>query len=196
MAATNRIREIGQVLQSTARSNKYRLSFTWPYGVSGVSSLNEVDVICKSAVAPQRELGVIEVWNQGRKLVIPGDTAFDNTWSVDFYADETHTLRYDLIKWQVACDSFARNLHAGQPDAVFAELRVEQLDSAGNVSAQYTLHNCFPTAIGEITYSDDAENQPVEFNVTFAYTEWVVGKDEEDNFEPLTATENLTSFDV
>ncbi len=80
----NRIREIGNILNSTARANKYRLSFSWPVGMLGESSLSEVDVICKAAVAPQREIGIIEVWNQGRKLVIPGDTAFDNIWSVDF----------------------------------------------------------------------------------------------------------------
>lgn len=190
----NKIREIGQVLNSTARSNKYRLSFAWPVAMNGITTLAEVDIICKSAVAPQREIGIIEVWNQGRKLVIPGDTAFDNVWSVDFYADESHTLRYDMVKWQVACDNFHTNRHSGRPDLVYSDLRLEQLDSDGKVTAQYTLHNCFPTVVGEISYSDDAENTPVEFNITFSYTDWVLGIGEKDNYTPIEATKNATSL--
>ena len=187
---SNKIREIGQVLNSTARSNKYRLSFAWPMSFSGDSTLADVDVICKSATAPQREIGIIEVWNQGRKLVIPGDTAFDNAWAVDFYASENHQMRYDLVKWQVACDNFHKNTHSGKPEMIYADLRLEQLDSNGAVAAQYTLHNCFPTVVGEISYADDSENTPVEFNCTFSYTDWVLGIGEEDDFKTITPSKN------
>ncbi len=190
----SKIREIGNVLNATARSNKYRLSFAWPTGVTGETALSEVDIICKSAMAPQRELGIIEVWNQGRKLVIPGDTTFDNAWSVDFYLGESHKLRYDMVKWQNACDNFHKNLHSGEPAQIYSDLRLEQLDSGGNVSAQYTLHNCFPTVVGEITYADDSENTPVEFNITFSYTDWVLGQGEEDDYKSMTVTGNATGL--
>jgi hypothetical protein len=192
----NRIREIANILNSTARTNKYRLSFSYPTGVSGISNLAEVDVICKGTTAPGRELGVIEIWNQGRKHRIPGDTAYDGSWSVDFHADEEHTLRSDMVKWQTACDDFHRNVHAGLPNSVMTDLRLEQLDSAGNVSAQYTMHNSFPTTIGEITYGDDSADTPAEFNVTFSYTDWVLGSGEENDFTPHKATLNPTSFDA
>jgi len=191
---SNKIREIGQVLNATARSNKYRLSFAWPISFQGTSNLSDVDVICKSATAPQREVGVIELWNQGRKHVIPGDTAFDNSWSVDFYANENHQMRYDLVKWQNACDNFHKNKHSGLPSEIFADLRLEQLDSAGKVTAQYTLHNCFPTVVGEISYADDSENTPVEFNVTFSFTDWVLGIGEEDDYTILEPTKNPNSI--
>ena len=191
-----KIREIGSVLNAAGRANKYRLSFVWPTGVQGITSLKDVDVLCKSATAPQKEIGMIELWNQGRKLVIPGDTTFDNAWSVDFYLDESHTIRYDLLKWQTACDNFFKNTHAGKPESIFAELRIEQLDSAGNVSARYTLHEAFPSVIGEVTYGDDSENTVTEFNVTFAYTHWTTGDNEEDNFDPMKPTLNPTSYDA
>lgn len=190
----SKIREIQQVLGATARSNKYRVAFAFPRGVSGVTNLQEVDVIAKSATAPQKEIGMIELWNQGRKLVIPGDTAFDNAWNVDFYLTEDHSIRIDLLKWQQACDNFHENIHAGQPDAIYADLRIEQLDSAGNVSAQYTLHNCWPQVVGEITYGDDSSDTPAEFSVTFAYTDWVIGKGQKDECVPLNATKNETGL--
>ena len=192
--ATNKIREIEGVLGAAGRQNKYRFAFAWPKGIQGVSDLKEVDVLAKSTTAPERELGTIDLWNQGRKHVIPGDTAFSNTWTVDFYLGESHEIRYDMIKWQVACDNFHRNIHSGNPSAIFSDLRVEQLDSAMKVTAQYTLHNCFPTSVGEVSYSDDAENSVTEFSVTFSYTDFVLGSGEEDAWQPIEPTRNDTAL--
>ena len=192
--ATNKIREIESVLGTSGRANKYRFSFAWPRGLQGNTDLASVDVLAKATTAPERELGVIELWNQGRKHVIPGDTAFSNTWSVDFYLGENHSLRYDMIQWQVACDNFHKNLHTGNPSAIFADLRVEQLDSAQKVTAVYTLHNCFPMTVGEVSYGDDSENTPTEFNVTMSFTDFVIGVREEDDFTLITPTRNDTAL--
>ena len=99
-----------------------------------------------------------------------------------------------MVKWQNACDNFHKNIHSGVPAEIYADLRLEQLDSAGNVSAQYTIHNCFPTVVGELSYGDDSENTPVEFNITFSYTDWVLGIGEEDNYTPMTPTLNPTGL--
>ena len=191
---TNKIREIESVLNAAGRQNKYRFSFAWPRGLQGDTDLASVDVLAKATTAPEREIGVIELWNQGRKHVIPGDTAFTNSWSVDFYLGENHSLRYDMVKWQVACDNFHKNVHSGNPSAIFADLRVEQLDSAGKTVAQYTLHSCFPTTVGEVSYCDDSENSPTEFNCTFSYTDFVIGTGEEDNFTLINPTRNDTAL--
>jgi len=184
------IRELSSVLGATARANKYRVTFSFPPSVAGNTSLGDVDVLAKTAVAPQKEIGQIELWNQGRKLIIPGDTSFDNAWSVDFYLTEDHSLRYDLIKWADACDNFQKNKHSGNPRAIFTDLRVEQLDSAGNVTAQYTMHNCFPQTIGDISYGDDSADTPAEFNVVFAYSDWVTGTKEFSDYTIPKATKN------
>jgi hypothetical protein len=184
------INELSSILGSTARANKYRVSFTWPTGIQGSTNLKDVDVLAKGAAAPTRELGQIELWNQGRKLIIPGDTVYDNAWSVDFYLTEDHQLRYDMVKWMDACDNFQKNTHTGDPTQIFAELRLEQLDSAGNVTAQYTMHNAFPQTVGEIAYGADSADTPAEFNVMFAYSDWVTGTGEFSSETPKAATEN------
>ncbi len=190
----NKISEIGQTLGASGRGNKYRVSFAFPAAVSSSTSLADVDILAKSATAPQKEIGIIELWNQGRKAVIPGDTTFDNAWALDFYLSENHAIRIDILKWQQACDNFHTNVHSGQPDKIYADLRLEQLDSAGNVSAQYTLHNCWPSVVGEVSYGDDSENTVTEFNVTFTYTDWVIGIGEEDTCAPMNATKNETAL--
>lgn len=188
------IRELSSVLGASARANKYRVTFAYPSAVTGETSLAEVDVLAKTAIAPQKEIGQIELWNQGRKLIIPGDTTFDNAWAVDFYLTEDHKFRYDLIKWADACDNFQTNTHSGNPTAIFADLRLEQLDSAGNVTAQYTMHNCFPQTIGDVTYGDDTADTPAEFNVVFAYSDWVIGDKETSTYTPTPATKNDTAI--
>ena len=184
------IRDLQSTLKSGARANKYRVSFTFPAGVSGVTDLTDVDVLAKTATAPTREVGAIELWNQGRKLSIPGDTVFDGAWPVDFYLTENHQLRYDMIKWADACDNYQTNKHTGNPGSIFADLRLEQLDSAGEVSAQYTLHNCYPQSIGEISYGDDSADTVAEFNITFTYSDWVTGIGEFSEYTAPSATEN------
>jgi len=189
-----KIREIENVLGASGRQNKYRVSFAFPAAVSTATDLASVDILAKSTEAPQKEIGLIELWNQGRKLPIPGDTTFDNTWVVSFYLGENHAIRYDLLKWQDACDNFYTNIHTGDPSAVFSDLRIEQLDSAGKVTAQYTLHGCWPSVVGPVTYADDAENSPTEFEVTFTYSDWVVGTSEEPIYTPIQPTKNPTAL--
>jgi len=184
------IKELSAALGAGARANKYRVTFSFPSSVSGATALNEVDVLAKSATAPGKEVGQIEVWSQGRKLILPGDTTFDNAWSLSFYLQENHSFRLDMIKWADACDNFQENKHAGNPGSVLADLRVEQLDSAGKPVATYTLHNCFPQSIGEISYGDDSSDTIAEFDMTFAYSDWVIGNEESSSYEPKNASEN------
>jgi hypothetical protein len=107
------------------------------------SDLSQADVLCKATSFPSMTIGQIEVFNQGRKLVIPGDTSFSTTWDVTFYGTEDHALRKDLISWMVSADHFQKNTHSGNPNNILGELSVEQLDSAGNATVKYTFHNVF-----------------------------------------------------
>ncbi len=184
------IRELSTALGAGARANKYRVTFSFPSSVTGSTPLDQVDVLAKSATAPAKEIGQIEVFNQGRKLIIPGDTTFDNAWTVSFYLQENHSFRVDMIKWADACDNFQKNEHFGNPSAIFADLRVEQLDSAGNPTVTYTLHNCFPQSLGEVSYGDDSSDTIAEFDMTFAYSDWVIGKSELSGYDVKKSTEN------
>ncbi len=191
---SNKIREIESVLNAGGRANKYRVSFAWPAGFQGTSNLAEIDILARSALAPEKEIGTIDLWNQGRKHVIPGDTAYNNNWALDFYLSENHEFRLDMLKWQSSCDYFQRNLHTGLPGAIFVDLRVEQLDSAGKVTAVYTLHNAWPQVVSEVSYGDDQSDTILEFNVQFCYTDWVIGIGEFDDFNVIQPTRNPTAL--
>ena len=167
--------QLKQALGAVARPNKYRINFSIPAAVPVKSDLSNADVLCKATSFPSMTIGQIEVWNQGRKLPIPGDTSFTTTWNVTFYGTEDHALRKDLISWMIAADHFQTNTHSGQPNNVLGELSVEQLDSAGNPTVKYTFHNVFVQEVAEITLGDDTQDTAMEFDCTFSFSDWVIG---------------------
>lgn len=167
--------QLKQALGAVARPNKYRINFSIPAAVPVKSDLSNADVLCKATSFPSMTIGQIEVWNQGRKLPIPGDTSFTTTWNVTFYGTEDHALRKDLISWMIAADHFQTNTHSGQPNNILGELSVEQLDSAGNPTVKYTFHNVFVQEVAEITLGDDTQDTAMEFDCTFSFSDWVIG---------------------
>ena len=171
----NKLAELKSAIGSAARANKYRLNFSVPAAVPTQSDLGTADTLCRATSFPSMSIGQIEVFNQGRKLVIPGDTSFENTWSVTFYQTEDHAIRKDMIAWMKAADHFQNNSHSGNPTAVLGELSVEQLDSAGNPTVKYTFHNVFVQEVGSIDLNDDTDAGAMEFDVTFSFTDWTVG---------------------
>lgn len=193
---SNKISELKSAVGAGARPTKYRFNFSVPSAVSTSSDLSKADALAHATSFPGKTIGQIEVWNQGRKLVIPGDTSYSNTWQVTFYGTEDHALRRDLLAWMKACDSFQSNMHSGNPSAVLGEMSVEQLDSAGNATAKYTLHNVYPQDIGEVTLDDSTIDTIEDFDCTFSFTDWVVGDGETDSPSSANAaTLNDTATD-
>jgi len=172
----NKIAELKNALGVGARANKYRVNFSIPAAVPISSNLQNADALCKASNFPSVTIGQIEVFNQGRKLIIPGDTTYTNAWTLSFYNTEDHSLRKDLISWMKATDHFQNNQHSGNPTALMGEMSVEQLDSAGNSTIKYTFHNVFVQEIGEISISDDQVDTLQEFDCTLSFTDWVVGE--------------------
>lgn len=171
----NKLAELKSAIGAGARPNKYRVNFSVPSSVPTVSDLSTVDTLCKAANFPSVSVGQIELFNQGRKLIIPGDTAYGNTWTLSFYQTEDHAIRRDMIAWLKAADHFQDNSHSGNPTAILGELSVEQLDSAGNSTVTYTFHNVFVQEVGEVSIGDDQNDAAMEFDVTFSFTDWTVG---------------------
>ena len=187
-----KILDLKQALGPGARANKYRVNFNIPPAVPKTADLSTVDTLCNAATLPQKSIGPIEVWNQGRKLVLPGDTAYPNEWTLTFYNTEEHNIRRAILEWMRSIDHFQDNMHSGVPIEIMTTLSVSQLDSAMNETVRYSFHCCWPKEVSEITVGDSEENQIQTFTVNFAYTEWVIGDSELD--KPLqynSATKNF-----
>jgi hypothetical protein len=179
------IANLKQALGAGGRVNKYRINFSIPSTVPVSSELQNADVLCKAAQFPGVTITPIEVFNQGRKLVIPGDTVYENTWSLTFYNTADHGLRRDLLSWMRSADDFQKNTHSGNPNDILGELSVTQLDSLGKDTVTYTFHNVWVSGVDAVEVTDDADGGIQEFAVTFSFSDWVVGGGELS--EPTTA---------
>lgn len=149
-----------------ARPNKYMITIT-RIGGSDISTLG------KAASLPGKTIGMAEVWSQGRKLPLAGDTAFD-TWDVTFYNDEFLSIRSRVEAWMRDIDDVQYN---GSPlpniSGYGADMFVEQLDRTGASSAGvYRFYNAWPTSISAVDLGSDTNDQVSEFTVTFAYSHW------------------------
>lgn len=174
----NKVAELKSALGVAARPNKYRINMAVPAAVSTTSDLSVADVLCKASSFPAMTIGQIELWNQGRKLPIPGDTTYTTTWELTFYLTEDHKLRKDMLAWMRYIDHYQNNSRSGNLDAIMGELSVEQLDSSGEPTVRYTFHNAFVQEVGEVTIADDQVDTALEFTVTFSFSDWVVGDSE------------------
>ena len=182
---SNKIASLKHALGAGGRVNKYKVNFSIPGAVPTASNLQDVDILCKGTQFPGMTITPIEVFNQGRKLVLPGDTEFENTWTLTFYNTEAHNLRRDLISWMISADNFQRNIHSGNPNDILGELSVSQLDSDANTTVTYTFHNVWVSNVEAIELTSEADGGIQEFAATFTFTDWVVGKGEYS--EPLKA---------
>ena len=170
----NKVAELKNALGPAARPNKYRLNFSIPSIVATSANLSDADALCKAASFPTVSIGQIEVFNQGRKLVLPGDTVYENTWTLTFYQTEDHALRKDMISWMKAADNFKENTHSANPGTLMGELSVEQLNADGEPTVKYTFFNVFVQSVGEVAVSDETQDTAMEFDVTFSFTDWDV----------------------
>jgi len=169
------IANLKQALGAGGRVNKYRISFSIPSVVPVTSELQNADVLCKSTQFPGVTISPIEVHNQGRKLVLPGDTIYENTWTVTFYNTEDHGLRRDLLSWMRSADDFQKNMHSGVPGDIMTDLAVTQLDSTGADTVTYTFHNTWVSGMDAVEVSDDPDGGIQEFSCTFSFSDWVIG---------------------
>lgn len=175
----NKVNQLKALIGAAARPNKYRVKFDLPYAVvyakDDHNSGRTFDILCKASAFPSVTLGQIELWNQGRKLIIPGDTSFSNSWTLSFYQTEDHAIRKAMIAWMKRADHWHGNSHSGEPSNVMIDMNVQQLDSDGAPTVMYTFHNCFPTEVSEISLGDDQADTAMEFDTTFSFTDWSVG---------------------
>ena len=169
----NVVSELKQALGAGARSSKYRINLNMP-PAAGANNGKLINTLCNASSFPGLSIGPIEVYSQGRKLVLPGETTFETTWSVTFYQTEDHQLRKDFLKWLKVIDDFQNNKHQGDLASLMVEASVSQLDHNEEVTSTYVFEGLFPVSVDSIDVSDSQQNEIQTFQVQFNFTSWRV----------------------
>jgi len=166
------LQELKDNLKLGSRGNKYKVMLAAPQGPTDDFVIN---TLAKGGAIPAKTIGTIEVWSQGRKLVIAGDASYENTWSLTFYNTQDHALRSGFDKWMTFIDSVDTHSRAAtsHSDYMAEGAQIQQLNTSDNsVMAVYNFYNLWPTNISSIDMADDQQDTVTEFTVEFAYSYW------------------------
>ena len=179
MAITSNVSSFLQVVKQGVRPNMFQVDISFPGSVEADQTL--VSYMCKSAVLPASNIGVIEVPFRGRTVKIAGDRTFDN-WSATFINDKEMKSRSYFEQWLNQINSHKENTaQIIDPTAYGRSLVVRQLEKdnsqAGDELRSYKLWYAFPISTSAIDLAYDSNDQIEEFTVEFQYSYWTVGDD-------------------
>lgn len=167
------LQELKETLKMGARGNKYLVMLAAPIGVTDDFQIN---TIAKGGSIPAKTVGQIEIWTQGRKLVVAGDATYENAWTLTFWNTEDMALRKGFDDWMLHIDNMETHTRgvSSHTEYMTDGGQISQLNTTDNtIAATYTFYNMWPTGISAIDMADDQQDMITEFTVDFAYSHWV-----------------------
>ena len=164
-----------------ARSNLFEVEIKDIPG-GGEDVQDEVRFLVKAAEIPASNIGNIPVPFRGRVLPVAGDRTFD-PWTVTIINND-FKIRDSMEKWSNFINDMVLANGSVDPESYQKSALVKQLsrDSASgdkpDILRQYNFIGIYPNVISNIPLDYGATDQIEEFQVTFNYLYWTVGKDE------------------
>ena len=179
MAITSNVSSFLQVVKQGVRPNMFQVDISFPDNIDADNQL--VTYMCKSAVLPAANIGVIEVPFRGRTVKIAGDRTFDN-WSATFINDKEMKSRAYFESWLQSINSHKANTaNEIDPTEYGRTVVIKQLEKdnspSGDELRSYKLWYAFPISTSAIDLAYDSNDQIEEFSVEFQYSYWTVGDD-------------------
>ena len=142
-----------------ARSNLFECELAFPQAVNveGLNDiLNKARFLVKAANLPASNVAPIEVPFRGRVLKIAGDRTFD-TWTITVINDTDFAIRSAFENWMNTINRLSDNTGLVNPADYQADAYVYQLDRDGSSLRSYRFYDTFPTQVGPIELSYDAQ---------------------------------------
>lgn len=167
------LQELKETLKMGARGNKYKIMLAAPVGPTDDFL---IDTVGKGGSIPAKTMGQVEIWTQGRKLVVAGDATYENTWALTFWNTQDLALRKGFDDWLLYIDNMETHSRGATThnDYMTDGGKIQQLNTSDNsVMATYEFYNMWPTGISAIEMADDQQDTITEFTVDFAYSHWV-----------------------
>lgn len=152
-----------------ARANLFKVTCNFPGYAGGDVELTSF--LIKAAALPASIIAPITIPFRGRQLQIAGDRTFE-PWTVTIINDTNMEVRNAFERWMNGINGNKSNTGFANPTDYQADMIVEQLDKAGNVTKRYDIRGTFPTNISAIELSYDTENAIEEFTVELQVQYW------------------------
>ena len=152
-----------------ARSNLFKVTCNFPAYAGGNSEL--AAFMIKAAQLPSSIIAPITVPFRGRQLQLAGDRTFE-PWTITVINDTTMDISNAFERWMNGINGHTTNTGLANPVDYTADMIVEQLNKAGEVTKKYDIRGTFPTNISAIDVSNDSENTIEEFTVELQVLYW------------------------
>ena len=152
-----------------SRANLFKATVNFPAYAGGNVELTSFMI--KAAQLPSSIIAPITIPFRGRQLQIAGDRTFE-PWTITVINDVSMDARNAFERWMNGINQHANNTGFSNPTEYQAEMIVEQLNKAGEVTKRYDFRGCFPTNISSIDVSYDSENTIEEFTVELQVQYW------------------------
>lgn len=152
-----------------ARANLFKVTVNFPAYAGGDVELTSFMV--KAAALPASIIAPITVPFRGRQVQIAGDRTFE-PWSITVINDVNMEVRNAFERWMNGINQNRSNTGLSNPSEYQADMIVEQLNKAGDVTKRYDFRGTFPTNISAIELSYDTENAIEEFTVELQVQYW------------------------
>ena len=151
-----------------ARANQFRITFNTPGAIATGLDVRRTSFLTRTGQLPGATIGEVAVTFRGRSLFLAGDREFEQ-WTTTVLNDTDFMIRNAMERWQNAMNDFQTNTGLTNVSDYTADLTVEQLDRDDTVLKTYILRNCFPSSIGEIALTNEAQDTIETFDVTWKY---------------------------
>ena len=152
-----------------ARANMFKVTCNFPSYAAGNVELTSF--LVKGAQMPASIISPIMIPFRGRQLQIAGDRTFE-PWSITVINDVDFSVRGAFERWMNGINNHNNNTGLSNPTDYQADMIVEQLNKAGEVTKKYDIRGTFPTNLSAIELSYDSENQIEEFTVELQVQYW------------------------
>ena len=152
-----------------ARANMFKVTCNFPAYAQGDVELSSF--LIKGAQMPSSVVAPVPVLFRGRQLQLAGDRTFE-PWTVTVINDTDFAVRNAFERWMNGINEHNNNSGLSNPTDYMADMLVEQLNKAGEVTKTYDLRGVFPTNLSTIELSYDNENQIEEFTVEMQVQYW------------------------
>ena len=152
-----------------ARPNLFKAIVNFPAYAAGDTELTSF--MCKGAQLPGSTIAQLDVPFRGRQLKIAGDRTFEN-WIITVINDTGMEVRNAMERWMNGMNEHVNNTGLSNPTDYQADMAIEQLDKAGNITKTYTIRGAYPINVSAIELSYETNDQIEELTVELAYQYW------------------------
>ena len=152
-----------------ARPNLFKATVNFP-GYAG-GNVELTSFMCKAAQLPGSIIAPVMVPFRGRQLMVAGDRTFE-PWTVTIINDTGMDVRNAMERWMNGINSHSQNTGLANPVDYTADMSIEQLNKAGEVTKKYDFRGVWPSNVSAIEMSYESNDQIEEFTVEFQITYW------------------------